>query len=236
MENCTGQLVDTSQLAKLRRERARVLTVEREREGPPCRRLTRRERKRESEKRTAAARVGLMAPSEALPQALTVPASAFLRAKRVPAHVDLVDIDVPLRRLFASELWVGVRTLDASQLRAGDDFARELARCRSLKNLWWLDLAGNLDITRNGVEAIAHAVADARLPHLKWLNLLGTRCDATPYIDGSYWRMTRKAEELAREFGAQAWMMLGTRRPELSGREPLRPTARRLPPDRFMRA
>ncbi|MEJ0063603.1 MAG: hypothetical protein WDO70_10525 [Alphaproteobacteria bacterium] len=161
-------------------------------------------------------------------------AHEIIKAGRAPSHVELWKAEgVSVEDLFRLVDWSLTKSLNASQLAVQDDFAVALAGCETIKNLWWLDLAGNSGIARDGVRAIAEGVQQGRLPKLEWMNLIGTEYDATPYIDGSYWRMTRNAESLTEEFGAQAWMMLGSRQPELSGREPLRPLERRLPPDRF---
>jgi ribosomal protein L29 len=237
MRNHTNRLDDSSQIRKNKRQLARLLTIAREEALRPQNgngESAWKGDETESHHAGKAAGADMTPLKDANRAPLIVSASGFLKAKSATEHVDIVEMDIAPKRLFDSPLWSSVKTLDASQLQIGDLFVRELAASRYLKGLWWLDLAGNPEVTRHGVETIAKSVRDSKLPKLRWLNLLGTKCDATPYIDGIYWRMTRFAEELAGEFGPQPWMTLGTGKPEMSGREPLRPAARQLPPDRFM--
>lgn len=67
-----------------------------------------------------------------------------------------------------------------------------------------------------GIRAICESVKKGLIEdsNFDWLNLIGTGYDATPYIDGHYWRMSYLAKELVSEFGYQRWMMMGSRKPE----------------------
>ena len=58
-----------------------------------------------------------------------------------------------------------------------------------------------------------------RLKKLDWLDLTGTSFDASPYVDGHYWRINEHAKQLATEYGYQRWMMLGSRIPDLANVE-----------------
>jgi hypothetical protein len=233
IKNTIHALDDTAALRRVRRDLARAHTVLHERREPTSvGSQTRQERKRACNEQ-----YGRGKPmTYTSPEAKELAASEFVAAKRAPAHVNLTAADVSFEVLFTAQSWSTVKTLDASRLHVDDSFLIALGNSRRLDQLWWLDLSGNPDVTRRGVQSIAKGVAERRIPKLAWLNLLGTQCDATPYLDGSYWRMARSATELAKEFGAQKWMMLGSRQPQLAGREPLAPAARHVPPDRFMLA
>ncbi len=166
-------------------------------------------------------------------KSIALTASEFLQQTEAAEHINLIKIDVPVAVLFASPLWSIVKSLDASRLQEDNDFVEALAASENLKQLSWLNLAANPEISYRGVRSISKAVAEKRLPNLEWLDLLGTLCDATPYIDGWSWRMTRDARSLSAEFGAQIWMTLGSHKPEDSSIELLSPVERDLPPDRF---
>jgi hypothetical protein len=74
-----------------------------------------------------------------------------------------------------------------------------------------LNLVANKGITKTGVRAICESVRSGASGKLDWLDLFATECDASPYVDGHYWRMSRLTDELVEEFGVQRWMTLGSR-------------------------
>ena len=124
-------------------------------------------------------------------------------------------------------------SLDIARLQLNDEFVMRFVDAGNYRNLRWLDLSGNPRISYVAVEAIAIAVQQGKMPLLEWLDLLGTDCDATPYVDGCYWRMTDAARQLATLYGYQPWMMLGSRIPEMANKELLTFDQRRTPPNRF---
>ena len=126
-----------------------------------------------------------------------------------------------------------VISLELSRLHIDDNHIIQLAVSPYVQNLRWLDVCWNEGITRIGVNDICKAVNEGRLRKLNWLDLNGTSCNATPYVDGSYWRMAPAARELASEFGPQKWMMLGSRKMEEEGIEILSRVERDIPPSRF---
>ena len=224
MANGAGGLNDTSQLPKLRKEFARCKTIEWQRLqqefGVPSRRGGQVVLAKQDDRRIA-----------------VLTARQLLELPSAPAHLNLASLDeVEPARLFRSHIWSTVLTLDATRLNAGDEFLEGLAASKELRRLWWLDLAGNRRISQTGVELLSQAVKAGRLAQLSWLNLVGTGCAATPYVDGMSWRIAGDARKLAKHYGYQRWMLLGSRNVEDAGREVLAPASRQLPPDRFMRA
>lgn len=109
-----------------------------------------------------------------------------------------------------------LKYLNISRLNLSDEFVSKLFSSVSFKNLRWLDLCGNRYVSINGIRAICESIKKGLIDDLKfdYLSLIGTGYDATPYIDGHYWRMSSLAKELVSEFGYQRWMMLGSRKPE----------------------
>ena len=85
------------------------------------------------------------------------------------------------------------------------------------------------------MEAICKGVQANRLPNLAWLELLGTQCDVTPYLDGYHWRMTETARGLAKHYSVQEWMTLGKMGAEGEHYELLSQKQRNnIPPNRFL--
>ena len=155
-----------------------------------------------------------------------------------------VDIGYPRRRggrradlrfeqVAESPLWPTLRSLGLARLLVDDELLLDLFEGLRAPELRWLDLSGNPGLTERTVEAIACAVDEGRLPKLAWVGLLGTACDASPYIDGGYWRISAPARRLAGRFGYQDWMMLGSRKPEREARERLSGENAQVPPNRF---
>jgi len=150
-------------------------------------------------------------------------------------HLNISDLDVGADEIAHSLSAMDLRSVDASRLDLDDETVRALAKVWTLPHLRWLNLSGNPRVGVRSIEAIASSVGDGRLRHLEWLDLLGTDFDATPYVDGYYWRITEEARQIARSYGYQRWMMLGSRIAAMAGIEPLTTKQRRLPPNRFRR-
>lgn len=138
----------------------------------------------------------------------------FLGLNELCIHLTIIDIDIPLEKLFKSEKVRRLRSLDLSRLNITDEHILFLSQSENLRQLRWLDLSGNSEITQSGVEYICTGFLEGRIKDLEWLDLLGTQCDATPYLDGLRWRISTLAKKLAQRFGFQKWMMLGSREPE----------------------
>jgi hypothetical protein len=175
----------------------------------------------------------LKATSDAKEDLHTMRASQFASTNRHVYHVNLTALDCSVHHIVASKTARYLRSLDLSRLELQDHVVRSLVESAQFQNLRWLDLSGNPDITFAAVDAIAAAVHSRALPHLCWLDLLGTDCDATPYVDGYYWRITEPACHLADRYGYQQWMMLGSKIPKMANSELLTEVQRRTPPDRF---
>lgn len=148
-------------------------------------------------------------------------------------HLDISVMDVGPEALAQSRTFHQVWSLDLARLDLEDEFIVKLFKSGIFRNLRWLDLSGNARISLSAIEAISAAVFAGRLPRLVWIDLLGTDCDASPYIDGRHWRMSQVAIGLARSYGSQPWMMLGSRVPELANKELLTEHQRQIPPDRL---
>lgn len=148
-------------------------------------------------------------------------------------HLTVSEVDAPIINLSKSAHISQLQSLDISRLQLDNDSVVSLVQSTHFRNLRWLDLSGNSNISFSSVRVIAEAVSNGRFPCLQWIDLLGTDCDATPYVDGRYWRISDLARSLANEFGYQPWMMLGSRIPELENRELLTSIQRQVPPDRF---
>jgi hypothetical protein len=154
-----------------------------------------------------------------IPKRESMTANQFVSSAERVLYLNVSHLDIPLLKLTVSSQLASVRCLDLSRLRLEDKRFIEFLEAGRLTNLRRLDLSGNPGITSSSVSAICGAVAAGRLPNLNCLELNGTECDASPYIDGHYWRISEAARQLASEFGFQRWMMLGSRIPELSNSE-----------------
>lgn len=166
-------------------------------------------------------------------QELTMTSSEFVASTATVHHLNITSMDVGPVELAMARSTGQLRSLDISRLDLDDEFVIRLVKFGYFKSLRWIDLSGNSRISFSAIEAIAEAVSKGHLPLLKWVDLLGTDCDASPYVDGRYWRMTDVAMLLARTYGFQAWMMLGSRVPELANIELLSASQRLIPPSRF---
>lgn len=150
-----------------------------------------------------------------------------------PTDVRITEIDCSVRELAGARAWQSVLTADLKRLDLDDAALGELAETLDAPELRWLELSGNRHVTQGGVEAIARAVGTGKLPELAWLGLIGTQCQASPYVDGTRWRIAPEARMLAETYGYQRWMMLGSRRPECEAVEELPEDQLRVVPSRF---
>lgn len=147
--------------------------------------------------------------------------------------VNITALDISIEELAKSKVLNIIKSLNLSRLNLSDDMVKIFFSNAILKNLRWLDLSGNRDVTEEGVRSICSSVKNGSLPQLDWLNLIGTSFDATPYVDGHYWRISNNARKLAADYGFQRWMMLGSRNPDLENDEVLTNSERRFPPGTF---
>lgn len=154
-----------------------------------------------------------------MPSFLSVKASEYLQSTERAYHLNITAIDVPIEDFLASTQSPFIRSLNLSRLGLTDAMIQKMVMSGRLKNLRFLDLSGNLEITLLGVESICASVHERQMPWLEQLDLLGTDCDASPYTDGHYWRISETAKKLSKRYGFQAWMMLGSKIPELENRE-----------------
>lgn len=129
-----------------------------------------------------------------------------------------------------------VETLDISRLGLTSNDVKLLFCSPFIENLRWLSLAGNVNVGEEAIQWICWNIEKGVL-NLDWLDLRGTACDATPYLDGEFgevavWRMPLIARNLAKDFGYQKWMTLG--RPSELENEEYIPTSS-FPVPRFQR-
>jgi hypothetical protein len=151
-------------------------------------------------------------PSGRIAVALTsLKASEFIESELPVSDVNITRLDVSYQDFTDSRNIPHVKALDLSRLLLTDKDICEIFSQARFESLVWLNLAGNQGITETGVRAICESVRSGLSGNLDWLNLVGTECDASPYVDRHYWRMSPHAKELASEFGDQRWMMLGSR-------------------------
>lgn len=160
-------------------------------------------------------------------------ASEFIRSSVENGHVDIWEFDVDPSLFGECENLRNVRSLRLSKLRLNDSDLDRIFEPQNFSQLSWLDLSGNPGISYAGVHDLAQRIAKMEIPKLGWLELLGTGCDATPYVDGAVWRMTTHARRIQAKFGDQRWMMLGTKNIDDENREILSVADRQLPPNRF---
>ena len=151
-------------------------------------------------------------------------------------HLNLTSIDTPIGDIASAPNVPYLRSLDLSRLNLSDDFIHDFFSSAQLLKLHSIDLSGNHGVTETGVRCICEAINAGRLSKLDWLDLTGTDFDASPYIDGHYWRINNHARHLAEVFGFQRWMMLGSRIPELENVELLTSEQREIAYGRLMLA
>jgi hypothetical protein len=151
-------------------------------------------------------------PSDRIAVVLTsLKASEFIASELPVEDVNITSLDVSSADFADAKNIPYVKALDLSRLGLTDEHIGEIFSRAKFESLVWLNLAGNRGITETGVRAICESVRSGLSGKLDWLCLLGTECDASPYVDGHYWRMSSHAKKLASEFGDQRWMMLGSR-------------------------
>lgn len=160
-------------------------------------------------------------------------AREFVSAVVSAPHVEIMLMDTSPLEFVSSVIACEVRSLEMSRLELSNEFLYDFNHSNVFPNLRWLDLSANPRITYAGVQALTLGVQRGKFPSLRWLELFATECDATPYIDGQYWRMTKRGKELAARYGHQPWMMLGSRNPKMEGCELLYDAQLNIPPDRF---
>jgi hypothetical protein len=166
----------------------------------------------------------------------SVSAADFVKGSIKNVDINIVSMDLPIVEFSSCVLLRGLMSLNLSRLDLTDEAVDCFISNACLTNLRWLDLSGNRNVTKTGVISICKSVSDGLLPKLEWLNLIGTGFDATPYIDGHYWRISNYARQLIDDFGYQYWMMLGSRQPEMENSEVLTTSERRFPPGTFRSA
>lgn len=171
--------------------------------------------------------------SESAQSVAVISAKEFVEARTHAEHLNISSMNISPRTLGAAPGLGKLKSLDLSRLGLDDRAVGEILSEAYFRSLKWLDLSGNSRISYGGIAGIADVVLSRRFPVLKWLDLIGTDCDATPYVDGYTWRISDVARGLAERFGFQPWMMLGSRIPEMEGRELLSDAERQIPPDRF---
>ena len=150
--------------------------------------------------------------------------------------INITRMDAPITELAKAKILYGLKSLNMSRLDLTDDMVSVFFESACLKNLRWLDLSGNRCVSELGVRSICKSVKNGSLTQLDWLNLTGTSFDATPYVDGHYWRISNNAKKLAQEYGFQRWMMLGSQIPELENHEVLTTSETSFPPGMFRSA
>lgn len=146
-------------------------------------------------------------------------------------HLYVSNLDIPAAKLFNSKALDGTQSLSLVGADITDEDIKLLVDSHAVNSLRWLDLSSNEKVTEFGVRLIAEKVQSGVVRHLEWLELFGTACDATPYIDGRRWRISGQARTLSKTFGVQRWMMLGCKVPAAEGQEILRKADLTLPPD-----
>ncbi len=177
----------------------------------------------------------LVYPVEAVAaRSIGLDASDFVATDRRIQHLNLTSVDTGIDYIANAPNVPFLQSLDLSRLNLSDDYIREFFSSAQLSKLRSIDLSGNQGVTEAGVRCICEAINDGRLGKLDWLDLTGTDFDASPYIDGHYWRINDNARPLAGEFGFQRWMMLGSRIPELENIELLTSKQREIASRRLM--
>jgi hypothetical protein len=174
------------------------------------------------QKESAAVNGSLVYPSGKIEVVSTrLTAAEFIQSESIPDDVKISTFNALFSDFATSKNIQHIKSLDLRCLGLTDQHISQIFSTAKFESLVWLDLSCNPDITEVGVRAICESIKNGSLGRLDWLNLLGTECDATPYIDGHYWRISGYAKKLAEEFGYQQWMMLGSRDPALEHDEVL---------------
>jgi hypothetical protein len=142
-------------------------------------------------------------------------AAEFIESESIPDDVKISTFNASFSDFATSKNIQHIKSLNLSWLSLTDQHISQIFSTAKFESLVWLDLSLNPEITEVAVRAICESVKNGSLGSLDWLGLFDTECDATPYIDGHYWRISGHAKKLAEEFGYQRWMMLGSRNPAL---------------------
>ena len=165
-----------------------------------------------------------------------ISAAEFAEGSVRDVDINITAMDIPVTKLAQCKALYRLKSLNMSRLDLTDQMIVAFFSLAHLNDLRWLDLSGNRHVTEVGVRSICESVKIGLLPRLDWLNLIGTSFDATPYIDGHYWRISNNARKLAEKFGYQRWMMLGSRNPDLENYEVLSTHEISFPPGMFRSA
>lgn len=139
-------------------------------------------------------------------------ASEFLDYPEPVKHLSINCWDVDTVSFGLDKKLTEAVSLDISRLGVDDFDVVGLVYSPYLTNLRWLSLAGNV-IGEIAVRTLCYAGKHLGWD-LQWLDLRGTDCDATPYLDGgddmtTLWRMPLITHLLLKEYGWQKWMTLG---------------------------